>query len=195
VAIWAQPPQRRVVFYKSKHYFISLPVVLYRIRYVKKKDGLKLADLAVGFVAEENIDKDTNIYFPSLPNVDGDDNDSPESLVVCMKGGKKCETLDALVKQTIHTFWASKFNNQMEGGDGYARYDEDADYDDWGWDYDASPEVFKKWQKKTKQDPNWIPGIKDMKRWGKYKQFTKTEYLGKRSILPHRRQGTTSHRA
>lgn len=125
------------------NFFLSFPKVLYRIRYVKKQSKFYVPfcnSLSIAFTNEKK-----KLFIPSLFNIRDD-------LSVCIslpqKGFSKIEDL---CKACIQTFWQSDFDDSM--------YDAYSDY--------GANSILKdprRWQKKTKKDPDWVPNGRILKK-------------------------------
>jgi len=163
VVVVSQPPTRRVVQINlyvrddydededenegvySGNFFLSFPLMYFRIQYRKnfhkKQQHFTAMQLHVVFAASDNKSK---AFIPPLPNID-------DSMRVCIElPDQQFSNIDDLCKAVVACFWATDFNDGMY--DAYEQYDMDSLLGD-----------YRKWQKKTKKQPTWIPNGRSLK--------------------------------
>jgi len=176
VAIYVQPPAKRIIHIGSQghdedsdydsdyleeyhtydeKFFLSFPHVIFRVHYRKSGTGYMASDLRVAFA---NKMKPTKLYVPPLFNIDN-------TLRVCVTlPNKFFRTVDECVEQAVLAFWRTKFEDSM--------------YDAYGANYDRKDLVGdpRKWQRKTKKNPKWVPNGRSLEefsvRFGKFSSVT-----------------------
>jgi hypothetical protein len=145
------------------NFFLSFPHVFFRLRYNKtgeKFERFGFVSLKVAFGTSPKMKK---LYMPPLPNIS-------EDLEVCLDYSPKRKTLDELCKECVASFWRSTFTDDI-----LAMYDGE----DYYYRLDSLLGDHRKWQKKTKKDPKWIPSARSLVLWG---DFDKKEFLGESFI-------------
>lgn len=166
VVVFAQPPTRRIVnihieeddFYEGPTYkgnfFLSIPHCLFRIHYVKnRKGGYSPRSLWFAFTTK----KYKKLFSPPLPNIDN-------GLLVCIPlPTGPFKTIELMGEAIIKKFWHTKFDNSM--ADTYDEY--------------VSDESFladhRKWARKTKKKPTWMPTGRSLQEW----DGDRTDFFGK----------------
>lgn len=137
------------------NFYLSLPHVVFRITYAKHKESGRIIyapeSLAVAF-ATSLTPKD--VYVPPLFNVD-------ETLGVCIPLRGKFRSPSELCDYCIANFWKTEFNDGMCNAYEYSYADKD----------NSVLANYARWQKKTKENPNWIPTARSMEYYGSYKDF------------------------
>jgi hypothetical protein len=186
VAIFSQKPTRRIVkfdlhgnlaeaqyaevqydsdlSFKKKNYsfkgnfFLSMPHILYRIVYTKRPKGsFQFYQMNVVFTNSNH----TKIYYPALPNIGW------SNCTVCIPFGRKTYSdVESLCKDVVVKFWATTFSDSL--------YDS---YKNYGFGNLLSDP--RKWQEKTKSQPNWIPNARNLveykRSYNEFCQFFKLE--------------------
>lgn len=176
VAIYVQPPAKRIVritsagndgeygnydydgdYLQDHHsykgnFFLSFPHVVFRVHYKSFGNrGYMPTDLRVAFA---NKMKPSRLFIPPLFNITND-------LSVCITlPNKYFLTLEECVKESVKAFWRTEFVDSMFDA-------HESHYDRKSLMGDA-----RKWQKKTKKNPNWVPNGKSLEefpvRFGKF---------------------------
>lgn len=182
IAVYVQPPARRMVRistanneygdfddydddYGDVHhmydesFFLSFPHVVFRLHYFRSHKGdrqhrkytYKPDSLRVAFASQA---KPSKLYVPPLFNLDA-------VLRVCVTlPHKYFATLEEAMKESVKAFWATKFEDSM--------------YEAYGQHYERKSLMGdpRKWQKKTKKQPEWIPNGRSLElyhiRMGKF---------------------------
>jgi hypothetical protein len=182
VIVVSQPPTRRVVkidmVYRdedfdddsigySGNFFLSFPLMYFRIQYRryldnKNRETFRATQLHVIFAVANNASK---AFIPPLPNVN-------DLMRVCIElPPTYFRNIEDLYKAAIACFWATEFNDGMF--DALGEYDEDSLMGD-----------HRKWQRKTKKQPTWIPNGRSLK---PFENFDKRFFYGsafKKNIQP-----------
>lgn len=135
-----QPPAKRVVLIDNHNYYLSFPHVIFRIRYIKKKSKHYPLELYMAFVDGM---KPKKLYFPSLPNIAQHDG------TVCIPRPSGAKSAIELVEKWIANFWCTKFNFHLL----------DCCLNNYNRGILGS---FQKWQKKTYENPKWVPNKRNM---------------------------------
>lgn len=141
----------------SGNFFLSFPTIYFRIHYLKYRKKLEFLNLNVVF-----LDNKKKICVPPLPNID-------LNMRVCVglfnrALEHKFSNIDDLCRSIVVDFWSSQFNTEMS--DAYERF----------YKMNSLLGDHRKWQIKTKSNPDWIPnrGLIPVKR-----DFTKDFLFGK----------------
>ena len=167
VAIWHIKASRRSIKAGRTRYFLSFPEMVFRFEYREKyevngsKDNLLVRKVSCGFLNSEAPRGQTKIYSPALTNISSD-------LRVCSSGIPiHAKTVEELCRKAVADFWNSTYNNEM--------LDTIFEYEDHEADHDEKMTLknFKRWSKRTSEEPDWKPGPKDMVFWGTFSGFAK----------------------
>ena len=101
-----QPPQKRSVFFtNNESMYLEFPHTVFQVVYVWKEDGFVLSSFKTLF-SLEYPKKTTHLYGLPLANIDS-------TMDVCL-GVHKPEheaSAEALLKECIHAFWFTRFEN------------------------------------------------------------------------------------
>jgi len=188
IAVYVQPPSRRLVNINSvgidvddddsnyygdglKHaysgkFFLSFPYVVFRLCYNRSSKGYsgkyvyRAESLRVAFASQA---KPTKLFVPPLFNLDG-------CLRVCVSlPNLYFDALEECMKKCVAVFWSTDFNDSM--------------FDAYGSHYERRSLMGdpRKWQKKTKKQPEWVPNGRSMKEYN--------IRMGKFCSAAHIRQG------
>ena len=164
------PALKRTIFINRDPYFLSFPEIVFAIPYIVSSNyqNFRLATESVVSVAYANLDK---LYLPSLPNID-------VCCEICMGDDISYDSFpsqEEFVKSIISHFWSSNFNFDIVGA--FSCYGQDVlnmkhprlSPNKYRWSYLPNENWngsilgdFKAWAKKTKENPDWVPGPEDM---------------------------------
>jgi hypothetical protein len=138
------PPCKRTIFFEKTPYFLSFPKVLFFMRYLKARNESYYVQYAR--MAFTKARKRT-LLIPPLTNI------GLYNLEVCLSSKCKGTTLEEMASNQIADIFRSQFNCDIT--DVFENFYE-VDYDDYV-ESSAIEKYFEEWQKKTKDNPNWIP--------------------------------------
>lgn len=158
VAIFSQTPNRRLIRLYDNWYFLSFPHILYKILYTKDSGLIFFGDMSVCFSNNENPKQNDSIFVPALLNCSGD-HTCLGDIDDALGDFKFFQDVDSLCKAVVTEFWKRKFNWETAGA--FSQY----------VNRHLLLGDFKRWEKKTKAQPKWIPSPINMIYWGKYKSF------------------------
>lgn len=148
-AIYRQFPQKRIISVKLTHqrwandysafhrknigtFFLSFPTIEFKIFYHKYQNTFVRDSLKCVFT---NL-KGNKYYIPCFYNLYG-------CGTVCTNRESREPTLEILFETSINDFWSSNFC--LDLSENVGQY------------FSRTLGSFEKWQKKTKNNPNWIP--------------------------------------
>lgn len=138
-------------FNYNDNFYLSFPYSVFRIKYIKYKGKFSPDTMSVAFATSF---QPKEVYVPPLFNID-------ESLQVCISLRGKFSTLSEMYKYCIATFWKTEFNDGM--------------FDAFSDNYGGAPRAIlfdpRKWEKKTRENPNWIPTARSLAYYGRYRDF------------------------
>lgn len=143
------PPSRRVIFVSSYNgdrsipYFVSFPKIRLNISYIYHPNKCRFYVSSVRLCF---FDK-SQVYYPIFSN-------TGSGLMLC------CNTVNAanietLADQQIKLIFQSKFTSDLQ--DSLFKYGI--------YDFVEYHSYLKKWEKKTKSNPKWVPGAKELKKF------------------------------
>lgn len=146
VCVWRQPPTRRIVRKNGRQYFLSLPHVFSFVEYKQYPGFFRSLVVRVAFFPSPRPKVCDLTCLTPFPN-------SYADMSVCMRC-QKGDSLVDLCKNVVAKYWGSSFNRPL--CDNTVRYSK------------LLLGKFAAWQKKTLEDPTWIPTKEDMicSRWG-----------------------------
>lgn len=138
------PPQKRIIHFNGFHYYLAFPDMLFLIRYVIFQESYYFSGIYCYFT-NENISK---FFFPCLPNISSDG-------LVCLGQQTPNPHPDSkmFVSNVIGFFWNTCFTWENLG----------AMYAYWDLAKLVPPmtNFFADWQKNTKENPQYLPGLFD----------------------------------
>lgn len=165
VIVWRQSPVRRMIFIdpsfiyskpKTK-YFLSFPYIFYSMHY-KMQGKISLISLLISFNPTSELNK---LFYPALFNI--------ESNLKCCLGEEfqDIENIEELCYIVINNFWQSEYNDDISGS-----IDQ----------YSLKKTIlsnYLKWEKKTKENPLWVPDEKDLLE-GNTESYYMSYFMGNR---------------
>lgn len=151
--IFLQSPNRRIITYRNNTYFLSMPYVLFKVNYTSAGRKFQFHSLQVGFTTTKKIANRTKIFQPPLPNMGN---------YVCLGRYSPWpfDSIEDMCASVIQKFWAGNFTNSMNS---------------YWLHYKCDGRIlgdFEKWQKKTRENPKWIPSAKYLIFMKNYETFS-----------------------
>jgi hypothetical protein len=136
-------PTRRTIFVGDRHFFLSFPKMKFKIGFSKNNNLFVYHKLIIETFIDGKYYK-----FTILPNMH-------TSGSMCLQINHRFKTVQELVSYVIEQFWSSRFSS----------------VDSMNFDFEAVlyfleniksnfgfNEYFELWEKKTKENPRWVPG-------------------------------------
>ena len=169
------PACKRSLFFEGNYRrFLSLPSILFSIPYHSRSSSLKLGRSSI-LVAYKFQDK---IYLPSLPN-------TCDTCAICLGDNDDLfdlnhflsDTKEELAKKIISYYWSSEFNYDLNGAkeiynpnlyknssnNSLKQYNLKCEKYENPQDWNGSVlGSYDDWAKKTKENPEWVPGPEEM---------------------------------
>lgn len=145
--VWFQRPTKRVIRSGRTRYFLSIPSMIFSIRYqvgtfsFLNGERFRFSGLRIAFVGGKKFPKKmSSVYRATFPN-------TGSSGHVCLGNIPQTwdhKSIEELCKWVVGRFWGSAFR---AAGD------------------------FLEWEKKTKKFPDWVPSVRSMTKVSSYKTF------------------------
>jgi hypothetical protein len=139
-------PTRRTIFVGDKHFFLSFPIMKFEI-YIQKVGSY----IRFEFLKLKIYIGDAFHELPFLPNMFFSGN-------LCLSiVNEYFEDTEQLQSAVIEAFWTEKFSSiidydvEIAAISDFAQYVSRANLDYFGY--------FELWEKKTKENPRWVPGL------------------------------------